>query len=65
MVARLVDFSLRTRVVVNANATDDEIVVEAKPKIIDKVHNELGENLEEIHHDDEVPYGTLEGEIKI
>ena len=63
MVAHLVDFSLRTRVVVNANATDDQIIQTARPKIITKVHNELGENLDEVSPDFECPYGTFEDDI--
>lgn len=59
MVAKLVDVSLRTRVVVNANSTDEEIVQIAKPKFLDKIHNELMENLEEIYNDDEIPCGEI------
>jgi len=60
MVAQLIDFSLRTRVVVNANATDEEIVKVARPKIFDKVRIELGENLDEVSPDLECPYGTFD-----
>jgi hypothetical protein len=49
MVEKLVDVSLRTRVVVNANSTEEEIIQIARPKFLDKVHNELMENLKGIY----------------
>ena len=45
-----------TRVVVDDNATDEQIVEAARSKFIDKVTNELHENLEDIVDDKECPY---------
>src|SRR3990172_9904176 len=58
-VAKLVYVSLLTRVVVNENATDEEIMETAKPKLIDKIKQEGLENLEEIVDDTEVPYDRI------
>ena len=59
-VAKLVLVSLMTRVVVDENATDEQILDAARPNFIEKVNTELGENLEEITNDTECPYGSLE-----
>lgn len=57
-VAKLVVFSLMTRVIVDENATDDEIVAKARPRIQAKIDNdELIENIESIDNDNEIPYG--------
>lgn len=57
-VAKLVAFSLLTRVIVDKDATDEEIIAAAYPKIQDKIDNrELGDNLESIDDDEEVPFG--------
>jgi hypothetical protein len=55
-VVKLVYVSLMTRVVVDDNATDEQIVEAARSKFIDKVTNELFENLEDIVDDTECPY---------
>ena len=55
-VAKLVYISLATRVVVDENATEDEILNAARSKFIVKVQEGLGENLEEILDDTECPY---------
>ena len=55
-VAKLVLVGLMTRVVVEENATDEQILDAARPNIIEKVNTELGENLEEITDDIECPY---------
>ncbi len=55
-VVKLVYVSLMTRVVVDDNATDEQIVEAARSKFIDKVTNELFENLEDIVDDEECPY---------
>jgi hypothetical protein len=55
-VVKLVYVSLMTRVVVDDNATDEQIVEAARSKFIDKVTNELFENLEDIVDDKECPY---------
>lgn len=57
-VAKLVYVSLVTRVVVDENATDEQIVEASKSKFIDKVNTELMENLEEIIDDEECPYDS-------
>ena len=57
-VAKLVCFSLMTRVIVDENATDEEIVAAARPRIQARINNdELGENLESVEDDEELPYG--------
>lgn len=58
-VAKLVYVSLATRVIVDENASDEEIIEKARPKFIDKVRSELGENLEDIVDDTECPFGTF------
>lgn len=45
-----------TRVIVDEDATEDQIIQASKDSFIEKVRNELGENLEEIVDDEEVPY---------
>ena len=57
-VAKLVEFSLLVRVVVDENATDDEIIAASYSKVMDKIDNrELGDNLVSIEEDVEVPFG--------
>ena len=58
-VAKLVTISLMTRVIVDENATDEQIVEAAKSKFIEKINNEALENLEDIVEDTECPYGTF------
>ncbi len=55
-VAKLVDVSLRTRVIVDKNATEDEIIQQSKQKFIDTINTSLGDNIEDIEDDDECPY---------
>ena len=63
-VARLVEFSLRTRVVVDENATEDEIIRASYKGIQDKITNEeLGDNLVECDLDDECPIGTFDTDL--
>lgn len=60
-VAKLVYFSLMTRVIVDENATEEEIIKACYPNIQAKLDNsELGENLEEIDDDEEMPFGSYE-----
>lgn len=60
-VAKLVYFSLMTRVVVDENATEDDIIKASYPNIQAKIDNrELGDNLEEIDDDLECPFGTFD-----
>lgn len=53
---KLVYVSLMTRVVVDVDATDEEILEAARPKFLEKVNTELMENLEDIVDDVECPY---------
>lgn len=65
-VAKLVAVSFLTRVVVDKNATQEEILAKAKNKFQAKLNNnELGENLEYIEEDTECPFDpeTDKGEI--
>lgn len=56
-VAKLVTVSLMTRVIVDEDATDEQILDAAKPRFQAKLdNNELMDNLEEIYDDDECPY---------
>ena len=52
----LVTVSLMTRVVVDVDASEKDILEQARDKFIVKVHSELGENLEEIVEDTEQPF---------
>jgi len=56
MKSKLVYVSLVTRVVVKDDTSDDLILECAKVKLIDKIKNELHENVEEIVDDVECPY---------
>lgn len=56
-VAKLVYVSLVTRVIVDDNASDSEILMKAQMKFIEKIENEIYEHLEEIVDDTECPYG--------
>jgi hypothetical protein len=60
-VAKLVYYSFVTRVIVDENATEEEIIQASKTKMLDKVKNELGENIEEIIDDEECPIS--EGDV--
>jgi hypothetical protein len=62
-VAKLVYYSFVTRVVVEDDATQEDIIRESKRKILEKVNNELSENLEEIIDDEECPIGTFETDL--
>lgn len=55
-VAKLVSVSLITRVIVDENATDEQILELAKAKFMDKLNTELGEHVEDIADDTECPY---------
>jgi hypothetical protein len=60
-VARLVEFSLMTRVIVDENATEDQIIKASYKGIQDKIDNrELGDNLVENDLDEECPFGTFD-----
>jgi len=55
-VAKLVYVTMVTRVVVDEEATFEGIVKAAKPNLLEKVANELGDNVDEIIPDEEMPY---------
>ena len=57
-IAKLVTVTLKTRVVVPVDATEDEILEYAKPNFVMKVKLELNENLDSIEDDLAVPYGS-------
>lgn len=58
--AKLVTISLMTRVIVDEDATDEQILDAAKSNFLDKINNnELMENLDEIVDDNECPYETF------
>jgi hypothetical protein len=57
-VAKLVMVSLMTRVIVDENATEDQIIAASYKGFQAKIDNrELGDNLESIEDDEELPYG--------
>jgi hypothetical protein len=58
-VAKLVTITLTTRVVVDENAIENDIMTLALPRLTDKLINEPFEHLEEIIDDVEVPYDHL------
>jgi hypothetical protein len=55
-VAKLVSVSLMTRVIVDENASESEILELAGIKLAEKIQNELTEHLESIEDDIECPY---------
>jgi len=59
-VAKLVECSLMTRVVVDENATEDEIIASSRARFIDIINTSLGDNIEEIYDDEECPYNEKE-----
>jgi len=59
-IAKLVIVSLVTRVIIDKNATPEEVVAKAKQGFQAKLdNNELMDNLEEIREDVEIPFGTI------
>jgi hypothetical protein len=56
LVAKLVYVTLATRVIVDENASESEILELAGIKLAEKIQNELTEHLEEIEDDIECPY---------
>jgi hypothetical protein len=55
-VAKLVYVSLITRVIVDENASDTEILAKAQSKFIEKIETEINEHLESIEDDTECPF---------
>lgn len=60
-VAKLVYSTFVTRVIVDENATEEEILEATKSKLMDQVKYDLSDNLEEIKDDLDVPYSQNEG----
>lgn len=58
-VAKLVKVSLITRVIVEENATDEEVLQKSALAFKYKVNEELSENLDSIEPDVECPFGTF------
>ncbi len=56
-VAKLVMVSLMTRVLVEENDTEEQIIEASRLKFLSKIENELGEHIESIENDEEVPFG--------
>lgn len=57
--AIVVEYSFMTRIVIDEHEENLEtIVAETKQRILDKVNNELAENLSEWYDDEEVPYDS-------
>ena len=55
-VAKLVRVSFVTRVIVDANLSDDEVVNIAQNNIIHKATTEIHENVDDVEIDTECPY---------
>ena len=62
-VAKLVAYSFMTRLVVDEDATEKQIIDASKRMIKLKVQDELGENLESIEDDEECPIGTFDTDL--
>lgn len=57
--AVLVTVYLTTRVIVDDNATDMEVLSKCKHEFISKVNEGLCDNLDTIEPDNECPFGTF------
>lgn len=55
-VAKLVTVILITRVIVDNNASEEEILEIAKPRLRQKLNDEMFENIESIVNDVDSPY---------
>lgn len=62
-VAKLVYVSLMTRVIVDADATEQDIINASRESLIEKINDEsFAEHVEEVIDDFEVPFGEAPGE---
>jgi len=64
-IAKLVCVSLMTRVIVDENLSEDELLEvamkQARPQFIDKLETDgLADRLESIEDDEECPFGTFD-----
>jgi hypothetical protein len=55
-VAKIVTISLMTRVVVDEDASENDIFEAARHRFKDKIDTEMGENIGDIYDDVECPY---------
>ena len=55
-VAKLVRVMITTRIIVDDNASEEEIMEIALPMLLDNLYTNAFENIEEIVDDTEVPY---------
>lgn len=55
-VAKLVTITMNTRIIVDENASEEEIIEQASIKLSEKIQHEFNENLESICEDTECPY---------
>jgi len=63
-VAKLVSFTLTTRVIVDEDSTEKQIISSCYPKIREKIKNlELDDNLDVIMDDEECPCGTFDTDV--
>ena len=58
-IAKLVYVSLATRVVVEYTTTQEEILELVIPRFVDKIINEISENLDDIVDDNVCPYNEF------
>ena len=61
-VAKIVWASVGTRIVVDENATDEQVWEAAKDNLVRNLANDGLDNVDKIALDTEVPYGSLDGE---
>jgi hypothetical protein len=61
-VAKIVWASVGTRVIVDENATDEQVWEAAKYRLVSNLANDGLDNVDKIALDIECPYGTLDGE---
>ena len=59
-VAKLVMVSMMTRIVVEENATDEQMLEASKAAFLEKINTEICEHLEQIVDDTECPFGTFD-----
>jgi hypothetical protein len=63
-VAKLVEVSLLVRIIIDENATEDQIAEATYPKLQDKLNNrEVGDNIVSVEDDTEVPFGDAPDDI--
>lgn len=58
-VAKLVTITMKTRVIVDENASEEQIIEQASIKMLEKIQHEFNENIESICEDTECPYDSV------